>query len=609
MYFLLRHIPFVRIAISFVSGIIAGIYYPFALNEIYASGFFLFLISLVFISFFVKSYEFRWQHGIIILSAFFVAGFIYSGVNKLVFKKNYFEKHTDSNSLLIVRIEESPKEKIRSLKANAEVKSVVNGSEIKTALGRLQLYFPKGENLNIHYGDILIIRNDNLHSIGKPKNPYEFDYRQFLAFKQIHHQAYISKGNFRILNREPDKSLRGYVVKLNRYFNNILKQNITNSQSFAIASSLLIGNREYLDFELIKAYSSSGAMHVLAVSGLHVGILFLILDKLMFFLNNRNRKLLLLKSFIIIFIIWLYAMLTGFSPSVQRAAIMFSLITLGKSLKRGYDIYNVLSVSAVFQLLLNPFSIMEVGFQLSYSAVLGIVMFQKFFTDLIYVRNKILNYLWQITCVSISAQLITFPIGLLYFHQFPLYFFVSNLVVIPAAFCIMLAGVAMLLLSPFPYISLVLGKLLSAGIFIMNQSVFLVEKLPYSLIQGLSISIFEAWLLYALIFLFFISIHLFSRYVIYAALIIAVMFVICINIENYFQWNQKQFVVYNTPKNTYAYDFISGKQNLLLASKSLTDNYSQMQFHIMHNWWEQDINKHFIHELFFVRREENRDNK
>jgi competence protein ComEC len=275
---------------------------------------------------------------------------------------------------------------------------------------------------------------------------------------------------------------------------------------------------------------------------------------------------------------------------------MFSLISVGQNVQRSYNIYNVLAGAAIIQLCLNPFTIMEVGFQLSYAAVLGIVMFQKFFYDLIFIKYKWLDYFWQITCVSISAQLITFPIGLLYFHQFPIYFFVSNLVVIPAALGIMLTGITMFILSPVPYTSFVLGKILNFGILLMNKAVFVVEQIPYSLIQGLTISILEAWIIYVLVFLFFLVIHYKHPKIIIVSLV-CVLFLTGINtIENYRQLNQKQLVFYNTPKSTYAYDFISGKENLLLASKSLTKDYSQMQFHIMHNWWEQDVRKNNIAE-------------
>jgi competence protein ComEC len=306
---------------------------------------------------------------------------------------------------------------------------------------------------------------------------------------------------------------------------------------------------------------------------------------------NRAPKLALIKAIVIVIIIWSFAMLTGFSPSVQRASIMFTFITIGKQSERGYNIYNVLSASAIFQLLINPFAIMEVGFQLSYLAVTGIVMFQKFFYGILYIKNKILDYFWQITCVSIAAQIITFPVGLLYYYQFPLYFFVSNLFVIPAAFIIMLTGTILLAIHPIEEIAFWIGKLLNELIYFMNQCVFAVEQLPYSLIQGLSISIVESWLIYLIIFLFFAYIHLRNSKIIIAITAIFTILTIINTIENIIQHNQKMFVVYSTPKN-YAYDFIKGKENILFAENRLTENYSQMQFYVMHNWWNNDIRNH-----------------
>jgi competence protein ComEC len=416
-----------------------------------------------------------------------------------------------------------------------------------------------------------------------------------LAFKQIHHQSFLRERDWNFLKHDSENIFLENIYKLRSYLVDVLKQHLTNPQSFSIASSLLLGARDNLDFHLIKAYSSAGAMHVLAVSGLHVGILYIIIERLLFFMN-RNRRLALTKAILIIVITWLYAMLTGFSPSVQRAAIMFTFITIGKQSERGYNIYNVLSASALFQLLLNPFAIMEVGFQLSYLAVAGIVMFQKFFYDLWYIKNKVLDYLWQITCVSIAAQIITFPVGLLYFYQFPSYFFVSNLFVIPASFVIMMTGTALLALHQIQGCAWAIGKLLNWLIWFMNKSVFIIEQLPYSLIQGLSISILESWIIYTIILLFFAFINLKNPKIIIAQLTLITILVGYNTAENIFQHTQKSIVVYATPK-TYAYDFIKGKENLLIADEALYKNYSQMQFHIMHNWWKNDIREH--HQVAF----------
>lgn len=588
MYFLLRQITLLRLAVPFITGIILGIYSEAEIPwQIIVTAITL-IVALTIALSKISKFKYRWIYGAIITLFFFSIGFLWATINKAINQPDYFESIANENTTIIVTIEKPLQDKERSMKAVATVKAVVNNLKTEKASGKIQLYFSKSDSLlKIKYGDVIALPYKKLQCFEPPKNPYEFDYRAFMAFKQIHHQAFLRAGNYEVLQRNTGNKLLQQIYDLRAHLVNVLKQHVTNKQSFSIASSLLLGARDNLDFHLIKAYSSAGAMHVLAVSGLHVAILYIIIEKLLFFLN-RTPRLALIKAVLMVTIIWSYAMLAGFSPSVQRASIMFTFITIGKQSERGYNIYNVLSASAIFQLLLNPFAIMEVGFQLSYLAVTGIVMFQKFFYDFFYVKNKILDYLWQITCVSIAAQLITFPVGLLYYYQFPLYFFVSNLFVIPAAFVIMLTGTALLVLHPIDFFAEWIGLLLNGLIAFMNKCVFAIEQLPYSLIQGLSISIFESWLIYIIVILFFAYIHLRNSKIIVAIIAVFAIISFTNTIENVFQHTQKKFVVYATPKH-YAYDFIKGKENLLLADKSLTENYSQMQFYIMHNWWKNDI--------------------
>ncbi len=592
MYYLLRQIALLRIALPFISGIISGIYFQLPVNIWLTVILIITFLCIAFITSKVSNFRLRWIYGVTISFIFFAAGYLWATANKAINKPNYFANIiSNKHSTIVIEIDNPVQEKERSLKAVATVKAILsNGRTTKTS-GNIQLYFSKSDSfLRVKYGDVYAIPAHKLQAFESPKNPYEFNYKNFMAFKQIHHQVFLRHGDYRLLERNKGISFLNNIYDFRAYLVKVLKKHVSNQQSFSIASSLLLGARENLDFHLIKAYSSSGAMHVLAVSGLHVAILYIIIEKLLFFLN-RTPKLALIKAILIVIIIWSYAMLTGFSPSVQRASIMFTFITIGKQSERGYNIYNVLSASAIFQLLINPFAIMEVGFQLSYLAVTGIVMFQKFFYDILYIKNKILDYFWQITCVSIAAQIITFPVGLLYFYQFPLYFFVSNLFVIPAAFVIMLTGTILLAIHPIEEIAFWIGKLLNELIHFMNQCVFAVEQLPYSLIQGLSISILESWLIYLVVFLFFAYIHLRNSKIIIAITAIFTILTIINTVENIIQHNQKMFVVYSTPKN-YAYDFIKGKENLLFAENRLTDNYSQMQFYIMHNWWNNDIRNH-----------------
>ena len=200
--------------------------------------------------------------------------------------------------------------------------------------------------------------------------------------------------------------------------------------------------------------------------------------------------------------LWAYAFVTGLSPSVLRAVTMFSFMAVAKPFSRSTNIYNTLAASAFILLLYNPFLIMSVGFQLSYLAVIGIVYLQKPLYNLWDPQNKIVDWCWSITCVSIAAQIATFALGLLYFHQFPVYFLFSNLFVIPGSFVVLVLGILLLAVSYFSPAAFAVGWLLEWTIKVLNIGVFAVEDLPYSLINGVYLTTFQCWLLMGVIILF-----------------------------------------------------------------------------------------------------------
>ncbi|NJO90405.1 MAG: ComEC/Rec2 family competence protein, partial [Chloroflexia bacterium] len=216
---------------------------------------------------------------------------------------------------------------------------------------------------------------------------------------------------------------------------------------FAILAALTLGVKDYLSDEIVEAYSDSGAMHVLAVSGLHVGILMAMLNMIFSFFWKR-KKLLVLKSIIILVFLWLFALITGLAPSVTRSALMFSFFILSKNSGKRPSSYNSLAAAAFIILLFNPNALFHVGFQLSFLAVISILLFQQKLYRTIDIKNKYLDYFWQLTTVSLAAQIGTTPISIFYFHQFPIYALLTNIIVIPAA-AIILNAVILLLIANF----------------------------------------------------------------------------------------------------------------------------------------------------------------
>lgn len=289
-----------------------------------------------------------------------------------------------------------------------------------------------------------------------PKNPHEFDYRHYLLRKGIVARQFVSS---KTLLRYPTSGSNSWGMWLEHLRKNLgdrIRQRIPQERTHAVALALLLGQKQELDRNVRAAFSETGVMHVLAVSGLHVGIL---VGVLLFLIKPfrikgwfRNGYLLL-----VVGLIWGYALLTGFSPSVIRASVMFSFLVLGQMSDRKPPFFNLLGLSALLMILVDPPVLFEVGFQLSYLAVAGIILLQPLILGFWYPRHRILDYILQLTAVSIAAQLATFPLSVYYFHSFPVWFLPANLLVIPLTFLMMQLGIPLLVLGGIPYVGPGLG--------------------------------------------------------------------------------------------------------------------------------------------------------
>ena len=286
--------------------------------------------------------------------------------------------------------------------------------------------------------------------------------------------------------------------RLGNYFAQLIHSKVEHPESQQIALALLLGQKGSLDKEIMDAYSETGTMHILAVSGLHVGIIYALLLLPVRGLKSTS-KIRFFYLLLVVLLIWVYALLTGFSPSVVRAAAMFSLVTLGQMRKRKASIWNTLAFSALMILVIDPDVIFDIGFQLSYLAVAGIVGIQPLMVGWWLPRNSILEYFWQLATVSLAAQLVTFPLSILYFHQFPTYFLLANLLVVPLAFVIMAVGVPFMFLAWIPKLGEVMGWVVDWLIFLQNQLTMMIQVLPGGTIEGLVISFSGVLLVWGLI--------------------------------------------------------------------------------------------------------------
>lgn len=577
--------PLVRFVVPFILGIISAVYLHYFSSYLFLMPPVLFVIicMALYKEIYVR-YTYRWLFGIMLSLFLFLCGYQLTFLHTEKYNPHHFSQYVNQTNEAIIKIIEPIRVKTKTVSAVAEITQIKNNHQWQPASGKVLLYLNNDSNSStLTYGDELAIYG-NFQETSPPKNPAEFDYKQYLAFHAIYHQAYIKSQDWKLVSRNQANIIFQYSYNVQNYLVELFSRSGIKDQELAVVSALVLGARENIDPELVHAYTSTGALHVLSVSGLHVGLIYIVLGYMFFFFKNIKHGA-KIKAVVLLLSLWAYAFITGLPPSVARASAMFSFIIIGQSFNRQTNIYNTLAASALLQLLFDPYILMDVGFQLSYIAVISIVWLQPRIYNSIYTTNWLLDKIWALTSVSLAAQLITFPLGLLYFHQFPNYFLLSNLVVIPISTAVIYAAIGLLVLSPFQTISLWIGKLLNILLWLLNSSVMWIEKFPYSLIEGISISIFQTWLIYAVIISGILFFSLKNRIALYSLLISITILISSEITEKYSQLYQQKLIVYNIA-NESAIDLIDGEHGVLLASNKLLQNEAKLLFHIKHNWWD-----------------------
>lgn len=524
--------PLFLVFLSFVLGVFAADCLAFSISWQSNSFFHILFLSLIllFVLYFSniisRTYAYRTTFGMACLVLFFFMGFCRTNLENRINSRLHFSSvlQTDPNIEYVckVKLREKAVEKKKSWKVEVDILAVnikdVKGENIwlKTE-GKAILYIQKDSTWkNPNYDQYLYIK---AHFNNIENSSYsDFDYARFLFRKHVYHQAYVKSNNIIYSTENKDFSLYRKALALQCDLLGILQKIGLEGRELSLASALLLGQMEDMDTGLQQAYRSAGLIHILCVSGLHIGLFANVLMFLLGFLRN-NQCLLIIKLCIICICIWSYAFTVGLSPSVMRAAVMFSFVSFGQCLNRESDIYRSLISSALLLLLINPYTLFSIGFQLSYLAVLGIVCFQKLFLQLWTPKYKGIRYIWELISVSISAQLMTAPLVIHYFHQFPNYFILSNLLGAPLSGLLLPLGMFLILFAhihlPF---AILIGHLFTWILRLLNTVVLYIEKLPSALLENIQISLLGSLILYALIFFIFGAIVKAKKKFIFASL-------------------------------------------------------------------------------------------
>ena len=431
-----QNIPFLRLTIALVIGIIAGTY--FSVNTNYCVA--LLVLILIILVVFNRNYRYSYliPFGLGIQLFIIILGIL---VTQQVNKKPVLYEKGNFTAVIL----ETPQEKPNSWKSLIQIDGVYFNDSIKPTKELSIAYFAKDQNVKeLKAGDVILFSNVP-QLITNNNNPFEFDYKKYLARKKIYRQVYLPEDQWTKTNQSV-LSLSCLAEQIRESLLKIYRNQPIDENEFEILSALTLGYTRELDPETKRVFSSSGAIHVLSVSGQHVAIIFWVITLLFGFLNNRKsgRTIFMIIS---ISALWFFAFITGLSPAVMRASAMFTIFVIGECMHRKSNIYNSFTASAFILLLLNPNNLFDIGFQLSYIAVFGIVYLQPKLEKVITVKSKIVKFFWSLITVSIAAQVATFPITTYYFGQFPTYFWLTNIFVIPAVMVLVPIGILLLFVS------------------------------------------------------------------------------------------------------------------------------------------------------------------
>jgi competence protein ComEC len=415
--------PVLRTLFPFVSGIISADLMELNPAPLLITTIIFGMLSLMFTinHYATGKYASRWLAGFPFFMMFFSMGF---ALNQFGYRKPDLMSYNFINRelTLLLKLEQPPLRSASGSRFSGKVVALGdslnwNSVSFKSMIRTRQV----PEKLSLYRGDWILVRGW-LREVPAPLNPGAFNYQKFLARKGIYFQLFADSLKIeQVHSPQPERSLFWYANEVRHYLLDIIERRYPDPQIRGVAGALLLGYEDWMEPDVEAGFAAAGVLHILCVSGMHVGLIYMILS---WTLNKilRRKWTAFMKYPLLIFCIWFYAMVTGFAPSVVRASAMLTVVILGRWTDRNSDITNLLGVSCMVLMIFEPALLFSAGFQLSFLAVCGIVYLSKPIASVWQSKSTLFLKMRDLTAISIAAQLATFPIALLLFHQFPNYF-------------------------------------------------------------------------------------------------------------------------------------------------------------------------------------------
>jgi competence protein ComEC len=540
--------PLARITIGFILGIVYVFYLKLHLSLVF--GFLILSVFLFGISYMLqkKILQTTIYFGLATYFFSFCIGAVTQITHTDSYRKNHYTHHPvifEKQQLIALTINE----KLKSTQYGDRYIAEINHIGTQKYSGKIILNLTKDSLKlpSLESGTSLAVFG-KLYKNRPPNNPDQFDYGNYLAQKQIYAQLYLDAENLH-MSTEFKKDIWYYASKLrNTIIHNLEKTDFKKTE-LHVAAALIMGQRQDISPEIIQNYQYAGAIHILSVSGLHIGLILIFINFILKPIPN-TRKGSWIKLTLILVSLSLFGILAGLAPSVVRSVTMFSFVAIGQHLRRGTNIYHTILVSMLLILLFQPSFLFDVGFQLSYLALFFIIWLQPILAAIWSPKSKINNYIWDILTVSFAAQIGTLPLSLFYFHQFPGLFFITNLAVIPLLSCIMILGLLVMTLAAFHFVPTILVKPFEWSIYFLNTIInkiasfeqFIIQDIPFN-----SYLLLNSYLLIITIILWFKK-PSFNKLVFILAAVLFCQFAYMRS--QYTIEQQNEWVVFNVKRNT-----------------------------------------------------------
>ena len=539
--------PLARITAGFILGILTDFYIK--PNPLFIFGLLFIAVFTFTISYFLQKNVFK--NSIYFGIATYFLSFFIGATTQMVHTDSYQKSNYIHNTCIFEKPQQLSiviREKLKSTTTNDRYIALINRINTAEYTGRIILNVRKDSlNRAFETGTALRIKG-TLYKNKQPNNPNQFDYGDYLAKKQIYAQLYCDKEQIKI-GSEFKKDIWYYASTLRTTIIHNLEKDGFHKTELNVAIALIMGQKQDISPEIIQDYQYSGVIHILSVSGLHVGFILLFITFILKPIPN-TKKGALLKLIITLLFLSLFGLIAGLAPSVVRSVTMFSFVAVGYHLRRSLNIYHTIVVSILLILLFQPSFLFDIGFQLSYVALLFIIWLQPLLSSVWLPKNKVSKYIWGILTVSFAAQIGTLPLSLYYFHQFPGLFFVTNLAIIILLSFIMILGLIVMVLAAFDYVPFFLAKLFECSIHCLNKIVNTVASFEQFIIKDIP---FNAYLLFSF-YLAIICITIWFQKPNFKKMAMVLISIITIQISYMTnQWktqNQHEWVVFNLRKNT-----------------------------------------------------------